>query len=135
MSAETSGINHLGLTVADLRAAADFFVSVLGWDESGFDPSYPRTAVTDGTCRVTLWQAKTAEPKPFDRHGALGLHHLALQVESEARLNALADKIAAWPGVAVEFMPELMGKGPRKHMMFLMPGGPRLELTWPGPGA
>jgi len=34
--------------------------------------------------------------------------------------------------VSVEFMPEFMGQGPRKHMIFAEPGGIRLELFWQG---
>ena len=29
-------------------------------------------------------------------------------------------------------MPELLGSGPRKHMIFFEPGGIRLELIWSG---
>ena len=44
----------------------------------------------------------------------------------------LAEKDRAWPGISIEFMPELVGQGPRKHMMFAEPGGIRLELIWSG---
>lgn len=68
----------------------------------------------------------------FDRRANVGLHHLAPEIESETKLVELADKVAAWPGVTIEFMPEPLGSGPRKHMMFAEPGGIRLELIWPG---
>ena len=68
----------------------------------------------------------------FNRRKNIGLHHLALGVDSEAELDALAEKVCAWPGVEVEFLPELVGSGPRKHMMFAEPGGIRLELIWSG---
>ncbi len=54
---ETHGLNHLGLTVADLDTTTSFFVEALGWKEVARDESYPRTAVTDGKLRLTLWQA------------------------------------------------------------------------------
>ena len=47
-------------------------------------------------------------------------------------LDAFAAKIAAYPGAEIEFLPEPVGAGPRKHMMFTEPGGIRLELIWPG---
>jgi lactoylglutathione lyase len=47
-------------------------------------------------------------------------------------LNALAQSLIQWPEVKIAFMPELLGKGPRKHMMFLEPGGNRIELIWSG---
>lgn len=134
MMGMTQGINHLGLTVVDIATTAAFFVDVLGWTESGDDPHYPKTAVTDGVCRLTLWQAGSeAAHHPFDRRRNIGLHHLALQVESDAVLADLAGRIADCPAADVEFMPEPMGQGPRKHMMFVLNGGPRIELTWPGP--
>ena len=130
---ETRGINHLGLSVLDLESSTRFFTDALGWTESGRDLSYPRTAVSDGHTRITLWQVdRQLAVEPFNRRKNVGLHHLALEVDSEDRLNALARIIAHWPAATIEFMPELVGKGPRKHMMFFEPGGNRLELIWPG---
>lgn len=129
----TQGINHLGLSVRELDQTAAFFVEALGWQETARDPAYPRCAITDGVSRLTLWQvADPDQTPPFDRRAQTGLHHLALTVDSEQQLNRLAEVIAAWPGVVVEFGPEPMGAGPRKHMMFAEPGGLRIELTWPG---
>ncbi|MDF1720752.1 MAG: VOC family protein [Minwuia sp.] len=130
---QTVGLNHLGLSVRDLDATTDFFTRVLGWEELARDDSYPRNAVTDGKLRLTLWQVDHANDViDFDRRANIGLHHLAIEVETEAVLNALAGKVRNWPGVKIEFLPELVGAGPRKHMMFQEPGGIRLELIWPG---
>lgn len=130
--ADTSGLNHLGLAVRELDQTTDFLISVLGWQETARDESYPRNTVTDGTLRLTLWQVDTsAEITAFDRRRNVGLHHLALEVESSEKLDALAEKVSAYPGVQIEFMPELMCSGPRRHMMFAEPGGIRLELIWP----
>jgi lactoylglutathione lyase len=129
----TRGINHLGLSVLDLERSTRFFTEALGWTESGRENSYPRTAVSDGHVRVTLWQVNHQMAiEPFNRRKNVGLHHLALEVESEERLNALAQSLSVWPEVTIEFMPELVGKGPRKHMMLLEPGGIRIELIWAG---
>ncbi len=130
--AQTKGLNHLGLTVRDLNQTTAFFEQALGWRVLARDDSYPRTTVTDGSLRLTLWQVQVNDPAPFDRKAVLGLHHLALEVESEAVLQALAVKLVDWPGVVVEFAPELMGQGPRMHMMFAEPGGLRIELLWAG---
>ena len=131
--AETEGINHLGLAVWDLDETRTFFTQVLGWTESGYDAAYPRTAVSDGKVRLTLWQVDRArDVVRFDRRGNVGLHHLALSVESEAKLNELHDRLRAYPGVKIEFAPELLGSGPRKHMMCSEPGGIRLEFIWAG---
>ncbi|AKS45075.1 Catechol 2,3-dioxygenase [Octadecabacter temperatus] len=130
--AKTQGLNHLGLTVRDLDQTTDFFVDVLGWDVTARDESYPRTTVTDGSLRLTLWQVQTDTPEPFDRKTGLGLHHLALEVADEETLNSLAATLAQTRGVTIEFMPEPMGSGPRQHMMFAEPGGLRIELLWAG---
>lgn len=127
----TQGINHLGLAVRDLDASVAFFTDVLGWTEAGRDESYPRSAVTDGTCRLTLWQVLEGAAE-FDRRGNVGLHHLALEVATRDELDEMHDRIAAYPDARVEFAPEPMGSGPRYHMMFAEPGGIRLELVWPG---
>ena len=104
--AKTKGLNHLGLTVRDLEQTTSFLVGVLGWDVSARDESYPRTTVTDGTLRLTLWQVQTDTPAPFDRKTRLGLHHLALEVGTQETLNALAVTLAQTKGVTIEFMPE-----------------------------
>ena len=130
---ETVGINHLGLSVRNLDETARFFVDTLGWTESGRDDSYPRTAVTDGNLRLTLWQVDhDLEIEPFHRRKNIGLHHLALEVETEERLTALYDTLASKPEIEIEFAPELVGAGPRKHMMCYEPGGIRVEFIWPG---
>jgi len=129
----TQGINHLGLTVKNLKDTRDFFTELLGWEESGFDASYPRTAVSDGVTRLTLWQVQDTEDYVgFDRKLNLGLHHLALTVASEAELDALHQKLVESPSVVIEFAPELVGAGPRKHMMCAEPGGLRIEFIWSG---
>ena len=131
--AETSGLNHLGLSVFDLDQTTAFFTQVLGWQEIARDDSYPRNSVTDGNLRLTLRQVdRSKQVIRFHRRANVGLHHLAIQVDSEQRLAKLADRVAAWPGVEVEFMPEPLDDGPRRHMMFTEPGGLRLELIWPG---
>jgi len=130
---QTRGLNHLGLAVADLDRTTAFFTDLLGWEESGRDPSYPRTAVSDGAVRLTLWQVdRELENEAFDRRKNIGLHHLALEVPTEADLNAVAEKLQQAEGVEIEFMPELVGAGPRRHMMCYEPGGIRVEFIWPG---
>jgi lactoylglutathione lyase len=133
VNAMTQGINHLGLSVLDIDSSSRFFVQQLGWVESGRDESYPRTAVSDGHIRLTLWQVdRSLDVQPFNRRRNVGLHHLALEVASEERLMELADQLKGQREVTIEFMPELGGKGPRKHMMCLEPGGIRIEFVWPG---
>lgn len=121
------GLDHLGLTVPDLAASRAFFLEVLGFRVRGGDPSYPAWFLTNGSTTVTLWQAD-AGAVPFDRRKNVGLHHLALSVDSFEALDALHRRIADWPGTTVDFAPELAYGGPAKHMMFREPGGNRVEL-------
>ena len=75
----TQGINHLGLAVSNLEASKKFFTELLGWEESGYDPTYPRTAVSDGVVRLTLWQVDhQLAIVPFQRRQNIGLHPLEL---------------------------------------------------------
>lgn len=130
---KTLGINHLGLSVRNLDQTLAFFTDCLGWQESGRDDSYPRSAVSDGNVRLTLWQVDhELAVNEFHFRQNVGLHHVAFAVASEAELNAVAEKVSSYPGVELEFMPELVGTGPRKHMIFNEPGGIRIEFIWSG---
>lgn len=130
---QSRGINHLGLSVKDLDQSIAFFVECLGWQESGRDDSYPRSAVSDGKVRLTLWQVDhNLDINAFQFRQNVGLHHFALELASEAELDAAAETIKSYPGVNIEFMPEPVGTGPRKHMIFNEPGGIRIEFIWPG---
>ena len=129
----TQGMNHLGLAVLHLDATRDFFVKQLGWTESGRDDAYPRTAVTDGSLRLTLWQVEqNSQATLFDRRKNVGLHHLALNVSSKAQLEATYQALEESEDVDIEFPPELVGNGPRMHMMCYEPGGIRIEFIWAG---
>ena len=126
----TQGINHLGLTVTDLEASTAFFTETLGWRLAGGFPDYPSKFVTDGKLFLTLWQ--TTDPEnaiPFDRKNNVGLHHLALTVDSFETLDRLHGIFERTNGVVIEFAPELNGGGPTKHMMIREPSGNRIEFA------
>lgn len=129
MGALTRGVDHVGLTVADLDASKTFFIDCLGFTLKGGNPDYPSAYVTDGVTTITLWQAGEA-PVAFDRHRNIGLHHLAFRLSSEDELHQLHEKVAGWPGIEVEFAPEFSGKGPKVHSMIREPGGNRVEFSW-----
>ena len=129
----TSGIHHIGLAVTRLEASAAFFTDRLGWDEVRRDPGYPAIFVSDGHIMLTLWQV--ADPKnatAFDRHQNVGLHHLAIKVDSEDKLKAIHQTLAKAEGVTIEYEPELLREGPTRHMMCTDPSGLRIEFIWPG---
>ncbi|MGH0031645.1 MAG: VOC family protein [Myxococcota bacterium] len=132
----TRGIHHVGLTVPRLAETRRFFVETLGYSQVGEVPDYPAAFLSDGRVMVTLWQAADPErARAFDRKQGIGLHHLALAVESEAELKALHERLAGTGGVEVEFAPEPLGDGPIQHMMCAIPGGIRVEFIAPATGA
>jgi catechol 2,3-dioxygenase-like lactoylglutathione lyase family enzyme len=127
---DTLGIDHLGLTVLSLEKTQAFFMECLGWTLRGERPEYPAAFVTDGKSILTLWQVKSSgEPVQFDRANNIGLHHVALRVANLAELQKVFAKVSAWPGVTVQFGPEISGKGPRMHCMIFEPGGIRIEFV------
>jgi len=123
----TSGTHHVGLTVSRLEASAAFFVDVLGWSEVRRVPDYPAIFVTDSAVMITLWEVKSTESNAFDKNQNVGLHHLALKVDSKDILYEIHHKVVDH-GSPVEFSPELLGDGPAMHMMCYDPSGIRIEF-------
>jgi catechol 2,3-dioxygenase-like lactoylglutathione lyase family enzyme len=123
----TLGIHHLGLSVANLDATANFFTSCLGWSVVREIPEYPAKFVSNGEALVTLWQTDP-DSKPFDRRGQVGLHHVAIKVADEENLADIYQRVSDFPGVVVESPPELLRDGPAKHCMVFEPGGIRVEF-------
>lgn len=125
----TSGAHHVGLTVPDLAKTRAFFLDTLGFTQVGEKPDYPAVFLTDGGTMITLWQvADAASAAPFDRKKVVGLHHLALKVESAEALDGLHRTLADTDGVEIEFAPESLGGSPARHMMCAIPGGIRVEF-------
>lgn len=130
----TRGVHHVGLTVPSVEETRVFFLERLGYRQVGERADHPAVFVSDGQVMITLWQAeRPGEARPFDRRQAIGLHHLALEVESGAALEALHERLARARNVVVEFPPEPLGEGPATHMMCAIPGGIRVEFIAPVP--
>ncbi len=120
----TTGAHHVGLTVRDLEESTRFFVDDLGYEKVGEVPDYPAAFVTDGKLMIALWQATDPDNAvAFDRKNVIGLHHLALAVESETALDGLYDRLKDAKNVNVEFAPEPFSGMPARHMMCNIPGG------------
>lgn len=127
----TRGAHHIGLTVPNLDKTRNFFLETLGYDQVGEVPDYPACFLSDGTLMITLWQATNpANAVPFDRKNVIGLHHLALQVDSD-KLDSLYEKLNRTDDVDIEFSPEPLGDLPVRHMMVNIPGGIRVEFLAP----
>jgi catechol 2,3-dioxygenase-like lactoylglutathione lyase family enzyme len=123
----TRGVNHMGLTVSKLEESATFFIDVLGWSEVRRDQDYPAIFVTDGILMISLWGVKSDSPKAFNRKENVGLHHLALSVDTIIDLD-LIHIILKEHNIEIAFSPELLRDGPAKHMMCYEPSGIRVEF-------
>ena len=53
---------------------------------------------------------------------------MAFKLSSFEDLDKMHERLKNTPNVKIEFAPELVGKGPAKHMIFREPGGIRLEF-------
>jgi hypothetical protein len=63
---------------------------------------------------VTLWQVEPPDQAvEFNRRANVGLHHVA--VVDRVGLDALYQRVSNWPGIIVEFSPQLSGAGPKIH--------------------
>ena len=127
---QTKGIHHVGLTVSMLEESAYFFTHLLGWKEIKRN-DYPAIFVSDGNIMLTLWATKESNINTFNKNKNVGLHHLALQVESEAALYNI-NEVMTDNNIDIEFAPEYCQQGPAKHMMCYEPSGIRVEFIWPG---
>ena len=129
--ASTRGVDHVGLSVRDLASTRRFFCDCLGWRVVGEREDYPAAFVSDGHDVVTLWQVESpSTAAPFDRRANVGLHHLALAVVDRTGLETLYERVSSWPGVVVEFAPELSGAGPKVHFIVREPSGVRIEFAF-----
>lgn len=127
----TRGAHHIGLTVPNLEQTRNFFIETLGYDQIGEVPDYPAVFLSDGNLMLTLWQATDPDNAvPFDRKNVIGLHHLALTVDTGS-LDGLYERLQNTADVDVEFAPEPLGDLPVRHMMCNIPGGIRVEFLAP----
>ncbi|MBB1383992.1 VOC family protein [Pseudoalteromonas sp. SG45-5] len=123
------GVDHLGLTVSDLDSSQAFFTDVLGFKTLGSDSTYPAYFLSNNKITITLWRVKNDQKRvEFNRAENVGLHHLALSVESIEKLAQLHDHLKTQSNVKIEFAPENLGKGPTQHMMIREPSGNRIEF-------
>ncbi len=128
--AKVGGVNHVGLAVSNLTASEQFFVEHAGFRLVGRDSSYPSVFLVNDDVMITLWRVSNpSEYVGFDRKNNVGLHHLALNVDSFESLNLLYEQLKQDPAVTIEFAPENMGRGPTKHMMVYEPSGNRIEFV------
>jgi catechol 2,3-dioxygenase-like lactoylglutathione lyase family enzyme len=81
------GLSHLGLSVADLDAAVEFWSGVMGFEVSTREPSMCFLIHRDARLGIGLTDHGGTVGSPFDEHHT-GLDHLALAVPDTAALDA-----------------------------------------------
>ncbi len=123
------GIHHLGLSVSKLEDSCRFFCDYLGWRVVRRVEDYPAIFVTNDSVMFTLWQASNCA-NAFDRRKNVGLHHVALTVDSEEELLLIFERLSNRADVNIEFAPELLRDGPAKHMICYDASGIRIEFIW-----
>jgi glyoxylase I family protein len=95
-----TGLHHLGLTVRDVDASADWYVDVLGFKRTGgfesADGARRKVFLShDGLqARLGLTQHRDGGRDAFDET-RVGLDHLAFAVSDRAQLDAWAARLGA----------------------------------------
>ena len=122
---ETSGLNHIIMTIKDVKTSREFYGDVLGFEVKD---------IADGFCFVTggvaIFFFPSNHPVPDDRFDEfrIGLDHLAFAAPSEQVLQSFADRLLAL-GVETKGV-ETYHTG-NKYVAFRDPDNIQLELTAP----
>lgn len=131
--AETIGVHHVGLSVADVKLTALFFEQQLGWKRTRTIAEYPAIYVSDGCTMLSLWQVRhpqaTAE---FDRNRTIGLHHLAFEVKDNKQLENIYQRLLKADNCSIEFAPQKIRQGPARHMICCVDANIRIEFIYTG---
>jgi glyoxylase I family protein len=130
--ATLKGVHHLGLTVRDVEASAEWYVAVLGFRRDGgyASPDGMRRKVFlrhDGLlARLGLTEHRAGDHEPFDET-RVGLDHLAFGVGGRDELHRWADRLAA-AGVAHSPIAEANSIPGAAVLVFRDPDNIQLEL-------
>jgi glyoxylase I family protein len=129
----SSGIHHVDLVVSSIERSLPFYRELLA------PLGFTRVGEVEGERGETIWyiggrgtsvglREAQSESGEVDRY-AVGLHHLALEVES----RAVVDERAAWlreRGAEIESEPREYGYIPGYYAVFFYdPDGLKLELV------
>ena len=127
---EALGLDHIDLTVSDLRRSTEFYELVLG--ALGFSriehPTY--TAWSNGRMNIGLRQATSAHPAAAVDRFRPGLHHLALRAKGRSDVDEF-HRLLVGRGLPVLDPPaEYPEYGPSYYAVFFAdPDGMKLELV------
>jgi glyoxylase I family protein len=131
-SITTGAVNHLALTVTDLRRAREFYTGLLGF-QTGMELSPSRVLIGNGSAVLALSTAPDPSRAPrgdrFDEN-RVGLDHLSFSVGGRADLERAA-RLFDERGVSHGEIEDLGGAMRMYTMAFRDPDNTQLELTAP----
>ena len=129
-----AGIHHVDLVVSSIDRSLPFYRDLLG------PLGWHGISEVEGEQGETIWylwgpvvsiglrEARTPRDRPFDRY-EIGLHHLAIEVDSRAAVN----ERALWlgnTGATIESGPQEFAYMPGYYAVFFYdPDGIKLELV------
>jgi catechol 2,3-dioxygenase-like lactoylglutathione lyase family enzyme len=129
-----AGIHHVDLVVSSIERSLPFYRELLG------PLGWHGISEVEGERGETIWylwgpvvsiglrEARTRRTEPFDRY-EVGLHHLALEVDSRAAVEERADWLRG-AGVTLESEPQEYAYLPGYYAVFFYdPDGIKLELV------
>ena len=122
-------LNHAVLFVSDVQRSVDFYASVLGFTKLPIDfpgGAFLRCGGSANDHDLGLFQAR-ADRRPT---GAVGLYHLAWEVETLTDLAAVRDKM-----IAADAMTGASNHAATKAVYGVDPDGIDFEVTWLVPDA
>lgn len=127
---ETSGLNHVILTISDVERSRAFYGALLGFEVAnvGDDPAWGFYFSSGG---VMFFLFPSHQPLPDDRFSEfrIGLDHLAFAAPDRAALDALAEKLIA-AGVETKGVEQFEPTG-NYYVAFRDPDNIQLEYWLP----
>jgi len=131
MVMETSGLDHIDLTVSNLERSRQFYGDLLGFKLEAIPLDYPNSIFAGsyyfvvGGVEIGLIKHSETPANDHFNETRIGLDHLAFKAPSEAALYALADKLKA---AGVETMGvEVYSPSGKKSVTFRDPDHIQLE--------
>jgi glyoxylase I family protein len=128
----SSGVHHVDLVVSSITRSLPFYTELLG------PIGYTRVGEVEGERGETIWYIsgpgtsiglrESQSDVPHDRY-AVGLHHIAFEADSRARVEEIADWLRA-QGVELESEPQEYTYMPGYYAVFFYdPDGIKLEIV------
>jgi catechol 2,3-dioxygenase-like lactoylglutathione lyase family enzyme len=117
-------IEHVNLTVTDVRRSADFYERLFGWHarwEGTTNDGRPAAHVGDDRCYLALFQSSKDGRAPMD-YDTVGVNHFGVVVENLDEMRARLDALGAEYGDEQDYEPG-------RRLYLIDPDGIEVELV------